>query len=394
MLSKERFKKLSERNSGQNMNIVFLKLYITNEVNNAFYNSQEIGLAGAILRSHPEHHIDIILLSKSVEKREDPPSDIPGLNIHILPGWGIGHHGFIDLSILRELNADLVHLLADNMFFAPTVIRYCLKNNIGCHLYIGTIITDSNNRLKQFMNKALIGRNLSSYRKVPVYAKTPFVLNQLHTLGVEAGLAPVGLDISALEPSGKSAFDIRKHYELSLDKRILLFVGRLEEYKRPMGALELIKSLSDKDKENRYQLLMIGDGYLSDKVDDRIREMKLQNTVRRIKKLPNAEMKDIYRACDVFINFNRVEIYGMAILESMANECPVVAMKAPGPEFLIDDGKTGFLCDSTDEMCKKILTLFSDDQKRRELTKNARKHVEESLTWDNTVACFEDWNIR
>ncbi len=375
------------------MNIVFLKLYITDEVNTAFYNSQEIGLASAVLSAHPEHHIDIVLLSKSVSKRESPFSGINGLNIHIFPAKGIGHHGITDLSILRELKADLVHLLADNMIFAPKVVDYCSKNNIRCHLYIGTIITDSSNPLKQLINKALIGRNISSYKKVPVYAKTPYVRNQLQSLGVEARLAPVGLDVKALEPSQLGVYTIRDQYGLAYDKTILLFVGRLEEYKRPFEALDLIKKLSVSEDKDQYQLLMIGDGYLSEDLDTRIMDMGLQEKVRRIKKLPNAEMKNIYRACDLFVNFNRVEIYGMAILESMVNECPVFAMKAPGPEFLIDDGKTGFLCESVDEMYEKIHSMFMQEQTKEEITKRARQHVEESLTWDKTQKCFEDWNI-
>ena len=374
------------------MNIVFLKLYITDEVNSTFYNSQEIGLARAVLSAHPEHNIDIIMLSRNVSSKDVITTDIDRLRIHILPARGVGHHGIIDLSLLKDLNTDLVHLLADNMSFAPKVIDYCLKNNIKCHLYIGTIITDSSNTLKQLANKILIGRNISAYKKVPVYAKTPFVQSQLCGLGVDARLAPVGLDKEALVPSTRDLGDIRQHYALPFEKKILLFVGRLEEYKRPLEALDLIKKLCTLDGSNQYLLLMIGDGYLSEAVDNRITLLGLQEKVRRIHKLPNAEMKDIYKGCDLFINFNRVEIYGMAILEAMANECPVFAMQAPGPEFLIDDGNTGFLCNSVDEMCNKICTLLSDKDKKHEITGNARKHVETTLTWDKTMECFEDWN--
>lgn len=388
------------------MNIVFLKLYITDEVNSAFYNSQEMGLAKALVKAHPEHRVDIVLVSRSVTAREKvqvPDHDTardPGngggeksrITLHIVPGRGIGHHGIIDLSILEELNADLVHLLADNMFFAPRVINYCLKNNIRCHLYIGTIISDSSNGLKQLVNRTMIGRNLAAYKKVPVYVKTPHVQKQLQGFGIDAKLAPVGLDREALKTSGKDFYDIRQHYGLAFEKKILLYVGRLEDYKRPFDALELIKSLSDTEDGTGYLLLMIGDGILGDELDSRIRELGLQEKVRRIKKVPNAEMKDLFKACDYFVNFNRVEIYGMAILEAMAGGCPVFAMRAPGPDFLVEDGKTGFLCDSVEDMSDKISAFEKDEILRNAITGNARSHIENDLIWDKTVECFEDWN--
>ncbi len=52
------------------MNITFLKLYRTNELNGIFYNSQEVGLAKALVKLHPEHHVDIILLTKKSEEHK------------------------------------------------------------------------------------------------------------------------------------------------------------------------------------------------------------------------------------------------------------------------------------------------------------------------------------
>ncbi|WP_034445964.1 glycosyltransferase family 4 protein [Butyrivibrio sp. AE2032] len=383
------------------MNIVFLKLYITNEVNDVFYNSQEMGMARALVKAHPEHHVDIVLLSRTVSARQDAIVASKGRDesgassgddrivIHTLPGKGIGHHGIIDLDILRELKADLVHLLADNMLYAPKLIDYCLENNIKCHLYIGTLFTDSSDGLKQTISKLMLGWNIRAYKKVPVYAKTPYVQKQLNAQGVMAKLAPVGLPQEGLKVSDRDIYEIREHYGMPFNVKILLFVGRLEEYKRPIEAVELLKNLNDSG--GNYHLLMIGDGVMASELDTRVKELGLQGSVRRIPKIPNSEMAEIYKACDFFINFNRVEIYGMAILEAMVGFCPVLAMRAPGPEFLIDDGKTGFLCDSETEMRKKIALLSKDDNLRQEITGNAREHVVKDLTWDKTIEVFEDW---
>ena len=166
------------------MNIVFLKLYITEDVDNKFYNSQEIGLARAICKAHHDHRVDIILLSRGVSTRQKY-DDSDRISVHTLPARGFGHHGFINLHLLDELKADYVHLLADNMIFAPSVIKYCEKNWIGCHLYIGTLFSDSNKWYKQAISKLLMIRNIKAYRKAHVYTKTPKVLKQCKKYGID-----------------------------------------------------------------------------------------------------------------------------------------------------------------------------------------------------------------
>ena len=57
-------------------------------------------------------------------------------------------------------------------------------------------------------------------------------------------------------------------------------------------------------------------------------------------------MDEIYSVADIFINTNDKEIYGMSILEAMYCGCPVVAKRAPGPEFIVDNGQTGYVIDN------------------------------------------------
>ena len=367
------------------MNIVFLKLYITGEINNKFYNSQEIGLAKAVTEIHPEHRVDIILLSKSCSQEEiNCISD--RISVHVLPAKGIGHHGYLDLSILLKLRADLVHFMADNMLYAPNVIRYCKKNNIGCHLYIGTLYTDSNNWIKKEVNKMLIGRNIRAYRTVPVYAKTPAVQKQCIEHGISAKLAPVGIGTEDTVLSTRSAQEIRSEYHIPLDKKIMLFVGRLESYKHPQDAIKLLEELDD-----NHHLLIVGKGSLGSDIEQMIQSKMLTDRVTVLPTVPNAKMRDIYMACDYYVNFNPDEIYGMAILEAMCHECPVLAIDAPGPEFLLDDNETGFLCESVEEMVSRILNIAEDPQLYDNVRKASRDKVLNCFTWNKTAYCFEDF---
>jgi 1,2-diacylglycerol 3-alpha-glucosyltransferase len=367
------------------MNIVFLKLYITGEINNKFYNSQEIGLAKAVTEIHPEHRVDIILLSNACSHEE--VNDISDrISVHVLPAKGIGHHGILDLSILLKLKVDLVHFMADNMLYAPNVIRYCKKNNIRCHLYIGTLYTDSNNWIKKEVNKMLIGRNIRAYRTVPVYVKTPAVQKQCTQHGISAKLAPVGIGTEDTVLSTLSAQEIRSEYHLPLDKKIMLFVGRLESYKHPQDAVKLLGELDD-----NHHLLIVGKGSLGSDIEQMIQSKMLTDRVTVLPTVPNAKMRDIYKACDYYVNFNPDEIYGMAILEAMCHKCPVIAIKAPGPDFIINSGESGYICVSLVDMCDIITMLDKDKELAVAITDSARDRILSDFVWTKVAGCFEDF---
>ncbi|MBQ3798215.1 MAG: glycosyltransferase family 4 protein [Butyrivibrio sp.] len=390
------------------MNITFLKLYITNEINSSFYNSQEIGLAKAVTTVYPEHRVNIVLLTRGESKTQQITDRV---TLYVVKAKGLGHHGRIDLSLLKELKTDLVHLLADNMLYAPNVIRYCRKNGIKYHLYIGTLFTDSNKWYRKTLDRLMMARNIAEYKKSVVYVKTPAVQKQCQELGIEAKLAPVGLSREDVELSDRPVDEIRAQYGIPADKRILLFVGRLEEYKHPLDAVDVMRGLDD-------HLVIVGQGSLEGELKKRIAEYGFEDCVTIIPRVPNSEMKHLYKACDYFVNFNPDEIYGMSILEAMVHRCLVFAIHAPGPDYLIDDGVTGFLCDSVEEMTMQICKCeaaedsaariaermhtdtgtietgaMKETGNRGAILDEARKNVLENLTWDRLVARFEDFRF-
>ena len=395
------------------MNITFLKLYITDELNSNFYNSQEIGLAKAVTEVYPEHRVNIVLLSRSESKVEQITEKV---KLHVVKAGGIGHHGMLDgalvsdgdtrsaetgLDILKALNTDLVHLLADNMLYAPNVIRYCRKNGIKYHLYIGTLFTDSNKWYRKALDRLMMARNIAEYKKSSVYVKTPFVQEQCKELGIEAKLAPVGLNPEDVELSERTVEEIRAQYGIPTGKKVLLFVGRLEEYKHPLDAIDVMRGLAD-------HLVIVGQGPLEETVRQRIIEYGFEDRVTIISRVPNTEMKHLYKACDYYVNFNPDEIYGMSILEAMAHRCLVLAIHAPGPDFLIENGVTGFLCDSVEEMTLKICRCEAEDEAACKMTAKvddlsggeksevvleaARQQILDKFIWDKLVDKFEDFS--
>lgn len=80
------------------------------------------------------------------------------------------------------------------------------------------------------------------------------------------------------------------------------------------------------------------------------------------------------------INFNPNEIFGMAILEAMYHNVTIVARHAPGPDCIIENGRSGFLCNSVEEIAQTILS--------GKKVQNARKRIIEYFTWESTAKKF------
>jgi glycosyltransferase involved in cell wall biosynthesis len=81
----------------------------------------------------------------------------------------------------------------------------------------------------------------------------------------------------------------------------------------------------------------------------------------------------------------------LKIVEYMASGCVVVTAKGAVSKGLIRDGINGLLSSSSDpnDVAKKILMVFHDKRKAKNIRKQARQTVEEKFSWDVIVSELE-----
>ncbi len=355
------------------MNWAILELYCGGSGKLGFYNSQELGLARALKKSGIQ--VTIVYPDKSGKPDwEESPED--GITILHKACKAFGVHGFYNLDFLTERKIDVVHLDSDNQMYAPAVARFCRKHGIFCYHYLGTVYSDTENGLKKQLMDLISGRNIRMFRKMLTIGKTEAVRRTLEKSSVPGvQVVPVGLDTSVIQTTETGKDALRRELGLPIDKKLLLFVGRLESYKRPFAALELLESLGDE-----YTLAMIGDGSLREELEERIRNSKDADRVFYFDRIPNKEMYRYYAACDCYVNFNTHEIFGMSILEAMYQGCPVVARRAPGPEQIVKNGISGYLCDSEKEMQEIIAGGIPKD-----IGERAAERIRREFTWESSA---------
>lgn len=359
------------------MKLGIIRLYCGNSGKKGFYNIQEIGLAKSLVKKGIE--VDIFFLSSDINEKFIVEEIEDNIRLITIKSNRFFNHGIMSVNILDEFNLDVIYLLSDNQLLAPNVINYCKKKKIPHYCYVGTIESDNNNFIKKRIMDLLAKRNLYAYKDSKIICKTDEIEEKLKSKDImNTRVIPVGLDLDIIPKIYLSDAEIREEFGISKDDKLLLFVGRMEEYKKPLEFIELMRYISE--NSSKYRGIMIGNGSLKDKVIEKIKEYKLENVVLLIDKVSNKEIHKYYKISDVFINLNNNEIFGMSILEAMYQGCPVVAHSAPGPNYIINSGENGFIIDNYDN--EIWFNAIKDVINNSNVKVNARKKIVEELNWD------------
>lgn len=342
-----------------------------------FYNAQEIGLAKEL-----DKLFDEVIVYKAVPQFEEKSIELiencEHSEINQIPVKSRGINGIWDCSVM-DATLDALLYFSDTQLAVPKVYRWCCKNDIKMYPYIGVIESHSTNKIKKLLINVMFQKNISVYRQCTCFVKTPTVCKKMKRLGIkDVVVAPVGLDLSLLHECHEknSGADFKKKYGFSESDRVLLFIGRLIEEKQPIRMIEILSEIREKDKA--YKLFMVGNGELKAAVEQRIRKLGLSDDVRMIERISNNEIWELYLAADAFINLNQQEIFGMAILEAMYYGCKVVAWHAPGPNLIIEDGKSGWLAEKNEEVIERILDTT-------DVTEEAHRRVLHEFTWESSA---------
>ncbi|CAN5412387.1 N-acetyl-alpha-D-glucosaminyl L-malate synthase BshA [soil metagenome] len=124
------------------------------------------------------------------------------------------------------------------------------------------------------------------------------------------------------------------------------------------------------------KLLMIGDGPERAKAEAQARELNIEADVRFLGKLESVE--EVLSVADLFLMPSEKESFGLAALEAMACEVPLISSNAGGIPELNVQGVTGFMSDVGDveDMTRKALFVL-DKNNLPSFKENALKRAKE-----------------
>ncbi len=167
----------------------------------------------------------------------------------------------------------------------------------------------------------------------------------------------------------------REHFKQMIapnGEKIIIHTSNFRKVKRVEDVVAIFSRII---KEIPAKLLLIGDGPERSHIEKVCRE---HNTCDWVTFLGKQEaIEEILSIGDLFVLPSESESFGLAALEAMACEVPVISTNAGGiPEVNIN-GVTGFLSDVGDveSMAQNAITLLKDPEMLKTFRKNALKQA-------------------
>ena len=163
-------------------------------------------------------------------------------------------------------------------------------------------------------------------------------------------------------------------------EKILVHTSNFRKVKRVDDVIHIFKKVYEKIPS---KLLLIGDGPERRKMEDLCRKIGLCDEIRFLGKQDAVE--ELLAISDLFLMPSGSESFGLAALEAMACEVPVISSNVGGLPELNINGVTGFLSNlgNVNEMAQNAISLLENEDLLNKFRHNALKQAK----------CFDLSNI-
>ncbi len=169
------------------------------------------------------------------------------------------------------------------------------------------------------------------------------------------------------------------------DEKLLIHTSNFRKVKRVEDVIKVFNKVREVVPS---KLLMVGDGPERATAEELSKQLCGHQDVRFLGKLEAIE--EVLSVSDLFFMTSEKESFGLAALEAMACEVPVISTDAGGLPELNVDGFSGFLCKigDIDDMAQKSIHIL-DDNNLESFKKGALARAKE-FDISNILPMYED----
>ncbi|GIV34766.1 MAG: N-acetyl-alpha-D-glucosaminyl L-malate synthase BshA [Chitinophagales bacterium] len=203
----------------------------------------------------------------------------------------------------------------------------------------------------------------------------------------EIEVIPNFIDFSRFSKSNKDHF---KKAIAPNGEKILIHVSNFRKVKRVEDVILVFQKVN---AVIPCKLLMVGDGPERPRIEEMCRSLKVCEDVRFLGKQDPVE--ELLAIADLFILPSESESFGLAALEAMACQVPIISSNAGGiPEINIH-GKTGFLSKigDVDDMARNTIRLLQDENMLQRFRTQAYTHARQ-YDINNILPRYENFYSR
>ncbi|MCS6805543.1 MAG: N-acetyl-alpha-D-glucosaminyl L-malate synthase BshA [Acidobacteriota bacterium] len=170
------------------------------------------------------------------------------------------------------------------------------------------------------------------------------------------------------------------------DEPLLIHVSNFRPPKRAPDCIEILARVR---RHVPARLIMVGDGPDRANAEWLARQRGVADAVHFVGKQPN--VPEYLSLADVLLLPSELESFGLAALEAMACEVPVVASRVGGLPEVVDHGETGYLLPVGDvaAMAEAVIHLLQDDSLRQAMGQRARARAIERFSSRKIIPLYE-----
>jgi len=170
------------------------------------------------------------------------------------------------------------------------------------------------------------------------------------------------------------------------DAGIAIHVSNFRSIKRPQDAVRAFRIIRERVEA---RLIMVGDGPERGPCEQLALELGLGDRVHFLG--GQQSVADLLAISDVFLLPSELESFGLAALEAMSSEVPVVAYDVGGVPEVVVDGETGYLVPFGDieGMADRAAAILLEGDRRQALGAGARRRAIEQFSRERLVGKYE-----
>jgi len=252
--------------------------------------------------------------------------------------------------------------------------------------YLKRLPFNVNTIMLQNIENIIVSNKIMKDLLLKIHKVDPVKINIIH----------YGVDIEKSEVK-ETVSQLRAKYNIPENDFIILTVSRLYPRKGFETVLKAVKLIVDENPNIPIKYYIIGSGEEERRIRKLVDDLNLKNIVKLLGRIDGNPKNEYYKLSDLFIlvpeiKNNSIEGFGIVYIEANYFKLPVIGARSGGVKVAIEDGKTGFLIKSKDDVSlkEKIMELFNNENLRHNLGEYGHKRVIDLFDWKKNVTIIRD----
>lgn len=289
-------------------------------------------------------------------------------------------------AIRREQSRfDLIH--AD--FVYPPGYEACI---LGRLLKKPVVITSHGSDLMINVNKKWIVKRRSTYalnKAQAIICVSKALKEKAVSLGADKSktfVIPNGADTSRFKPIPQN--EVREKLNLQVDRKIILFIGRLHPVKGPDFLIDAISQIVNDAKQKELLLILVGSGSMETRLKEQVTSLNISHNVLFAGGIAHKEIPCWINASDVVCIPSQSEGFGAVSVEALACGKPVIASNVGGLPEIITNDALGYLVEPGDTI--QLAHAIRKALLREWDTDKIARHAHERYSWQTIAQSTAD----